>query len=390
MTTVGGGMTMRVISTLAAALAIATPAFAQQQQQIPAPTLFSIRGGETLPLRAFASVTPDCVSTFAHVDGIDILDGPPEITMKFELGQVSVNSVAGKACTSVAGGTIVITAAKDFKEQQEADLTFRVRYKTKHSNSSTWTGRYHLLMYPASEQASKQGDPRTVRAHAEGLATRASERFDGLQRDCDKSDPRQSLDGQCASNAVARACQKRHPGDTCKIIDPPETLAADARRVEEREGAEPEQPAKTEPTRAISVPTPTDTSSSGQPPDTSDTSMLARELKIELKRVGCDAGDVDGVWGDQAKTALSEFTRIAKVALPSDEPSSGALQAVHNEKGPICLDAPETGDEPKRRIANRPKTPRRISGRGASELPRPSWGFCRGSVHYTDQGYSCR
>jgi hypothetical protein len=47
---------MKVISTVAIAFAIASPALAQQQQQmqIPAPTLFSIRAGETLPLRLFA------------------------------------------------------------------------------------------------------------------------------------------------------------------------------------------------------------------------------------------------------------------------------------------------------------------------------------------------
>jgi len=120
-----------------------------------------------------------------------------------------------------------------------------------------------------------------------------------------------------------------------------------------------------------------------------DTSMLARELQIELKRVGCDAGEVDGVWGDKAKTALSEFTRFAKVALPSNEPSSGVLQAVRNEKGPICPDATGTGDEIKRRVANRLKMRPRRSDRGASELPRSSWGFCRGPMQYTDKGYSC-
>jgi hypothetical protein len=86
------------------------------------------------------------------------LDGPPEIALKFEQGIVTVNAVTGKACKPVDGGTIVITAAKGIEEQQEADLTFRVRYRTQHSNSSTWTGRYHLLIFPAAEQASKRGD----------------------------------------------------------------------------------------------------------------------------------------------------------------------------------------------------------------------------------------
>jgi hypothetical protein len=150
-------MNMKAISILVIACAIATSAFAQQQ--IPAPILFSIRAGETLPLRLFASVTNDCLSTFTGFDGIDILDGPPEITLKFEPGKVVVHTVAGRVCKPVSGGTIMIAAARDIGEQQEADLTFRVRYRTKHSNSSTWTARYHLLMFPTAGEptaASKQ------------------------------------------------------------------------------------------------------------------------------------------------------------------------------------------------------------------------------------------
>jgi hypothetical protein len=148
---------MRGISALAIACAIALPAYAQQQQPIAAPIVFSIRGGETLLLHLFASVTADCVSTFTGFDGIDILDGPPEITLKFEPGKVIVSTVAGRVCNKpVTGGTLFITATKDISEQMEANLTFRVRYRTKHSNSSTWTFRYHLLMFPAA------GEPTTT------------------------------------------------------------------------------------------------------------------------------------------------------------------------------------------------------------------------------------
>jgi hypothetical protein len=120
-----------------------------RSSQIPAPIIFSIRGAETLQLRLFASVTDNCVSTFVGLDGIDILDGPPEIALKFEPGNVSVNTVAGRVCNPVSGGTIMITAAKDITEQQEANLTFRVRYRSKNSSSSMWTYRYHLLLFPA-------------------------------------------------------------------------------------------------------------------------------------------------------------------------------------------------------------------------------------------------
>jgi hypothetical protein len=143
------GMTMKAISAMAIALAIGTPVVAQQQQQIPAPTLFSIRGGETLMLRLFGAITNDCISTFTAFDGIDMLDGPPEITLNFEPGQVNLITATGKVCPKpVSGGTIVISATKDIGMQKEANLTFRVRYKTKQLNAATLTYRYHLLLFP--------------------------------------------------------------------------------------------------------------------------------------------------------------------------------------------------------------------------------------------------
>jgi hypothetical protein len=63
---------------------------------------------------------------------------------------------------------------------------------------------------------------------------------------------------------------------------------------------------------------------------------LARALQTELKRVGCNPGNVDGVWGEKAKEALAEFARIAKLTLHSDAPSSEALQAVLSQNGRVC------------------------------------------------------
>jgi hypothetical protein len=141
---------MRVISALAIACAIALPADAQLQQQMAAPILFSIRGGETLQLRELGWITSECVSIFGALEGIDILDGPPEVTLKFEPGQVNFITTAGKVCPKpVPGGKILITASKDIADQKEADLTFRVRVKTKRGNESTLTFRYHLLLFPA-------------------------------------------------------------------------------------------------------------------------------------------------------------------------------------------------------------------------------------------------
>jgi hypothetical protein len=149
---------MRAISALAISCAIALPAHAQQQQQIAAPTLFSIRGGETLLLRAMGWITAECVSTFVSLEGIDVLDGPPEVSLKFEPGQVNLTTTAGKICPKpLPGGNIMITASKDITDQKEVNLTLRVRVKTKQTSGATATMRYHLLLFPAPSGAT--GEP---------------------------------------------------------------------------------------------------------------------------------------------------------------------------------------------------------------------------------------
>jgi hypothetical protein len=65
-----------------------------------------------------------------------------------------------------------------------------------------------------------------------------------------------------------------------------------------------------------------------------DQIKLALTLQTELKRVGCDPGEIDGRWGAKAKDPLANFARLAKKTLPSDLP--GALQAVLGQKGRIC------------------------------------------------------
>jgi hypothetical protein len=103
-----------------------------------------------LRLRTLGWITSECVSTFSSLEGIDVLEGPPEVTLKFEPGQVNLITTAGKVCPKpLSGGHIMISASKDITEQKEADLTFRVRVKTKQMSGATATSRYHLLLFPA-------------------------------------------------------------------------------------------------------------------------------------------------------------------------------------------------------------------------------------------------
>jgi hypothetical protein len=67
-----------------------------------------------------------------------------------------------------------------------------------------------------------------------------------------------------------------------------------------------------------------------------DPRILARSLRKELERVGCLADASDGAWDDRTKQALAEFSRHAKVSLPTDAPTAAALQAVQARKERAC------------------------------------------------------
>ena len=72
------------------------------------------------------------------------------------------------------------------------------------------------------------------------------------------------------------------------------------------------------------------------PPASAPVPPLARQLQVELQRVGCNPGVIDGVWSDKAKTALAKFARLAKLTIPTGEPTLAALEALKAQEGRIC------------------------------------------------------
>jgi len=85
-------------------------------------------------------------------------------------------------------------------------------------------------------------------------------------------------------------------------------------------------PAKEQPTRVAALPE----------VKAPDPRTLTRSLQTELKRVGCDPGEIDGQWGDKGREALANFGRNAKVSVPNEEPTAEALEAVVSRKERVC------------------------------------------------------
>ena len=51
---------------------------------------------------------------------------------------------------------------------------------------------------------------------------------------------------------------------------------------------------------------------------------LAQDILVELKRVGCYFGSINGNWAARSQLAVDRFNRLAKLELPLDEPSRQA------------------------------------------------------------------
>lgn len=63
---------------------------------------------------------------------------------------------------------------------------------------------------------------------------------------------------------------------------------------------------------------------------------LARSIQKELNRVGCRAGNEDGLWGAASRSALAQFTKHSKFEVASLEPSMTLLEQLRLQKIRIC------------------------------------------------------
>ena len=104
-----------------------------------------------------------------------------------------------------------------------------------------------------------------------------------------------------------------------------------------------------------------------------DTQALPRALQAELKRVGCDPGQVDGQWGGKAKEALADFGRYAKVSIPSQEPTAAALEAVMSRKDQVCpLECGQGKAEVKGKCVATASPPKKVRAAAPSQREKAS------------------
>jgi Caspase domain len=67
---------------------------------------------------------------------------------------------------------------------------------------------------------------------------------------------------------------------------------------------------------------------------------LVSGVQEELKRVGCYAGDPDGVWGTTSRDALIKYYKTKKLKPTDTEPTEFHLENLHREEGIVCVYVP--------------------------------------------------
>jgi hypothetical protein len=67
-----------------------------------------------------------------------------------------------------------------------------------------------------------------------------------------------------------------------------------------------------------------------------DRASLARELQLELRRVGCYAAEPNGVWTPASRKAMKSFTERVNASLPVGEPDEILLALVQAHRGEAC------------------------------------------------------
>jgi hypothetical protein len=85
----------------------------------------------------------------------------------------------------------------------------------------------------------------------------------------------------------------------------------------------------------------------GPAPAAAEPGAIVLAVQTELKRVGCDPGEVDGVWGGHSRDALAAFGHSAKVDVADLRPTAEILAILKGKGAPVCqiAAAPPRDDE---------------------------------------------
>jgi len=103
----------------------------------------ALKNGESVELHPIYWVSK-CHSIMIGLPEVEILDGPPELSLSIREGQVLPRR---QGCAAkVPGGTLMLTA-KGVSEKIEVKIVYRVNYKTKDGNRQI-SNTYIVSLFP--------------------------------------------------------------------------------------------------------------------------------------------------------------------------------------------------------------------------------------------------
>jgi hypothetical protein len=113
-----------------------------QQNQIQR---IAAKSGETIELHTvFAQA--NCRSTLLATPEVEVLDGPPEMTVSVKEEMVAVPAAD---CNKKIKGGVVIATIGEVKKPIEGKLTYRVKFKTKGPNNQL-ARTYYYSLFPGN------------------------------------------------------------------------------------------------------------------------------------------------------------------------------------------------------------------------------------------------
>ena len=113
-------------------------------------------------------------------------------------------------------------------------------------------------------------------------------------------------------------------------------IAAQRKQLEDAQRMANEQaqrPHPEKPPTAVALAAPNATGETRQGISSSD---IAGLLQLNLKRVGCDPGQLDGIWNEKTSNAMARFNAYAHTKFDVKVASFAALETVKQQRGRIC------------------------------------------------------
>ena len=135
---------MRLFSAALLVLVASTTVQAQAPETVP---LFSIRSRQPT-LKPVTSInTATCAPMLVSIDGVDVMEGPPGITLQIRPQKVPLSSASCAPGAEQDGGMVMVTAGK-VAIRTEGLLTYRIRM-TSPSGPAQTTYRARVILFPA-------------------------------------------------------------------------------------------------------------------------------------------------------------------------------------------------------------------------------------------------